>query len=40
MGWGWKNKPIKVSVKADEVFPALSLIVEIIREDGKLEKIV
>lgn len=39
--WGeWENKPIKVNIVADAAFPAHSLIVEIIQEDGKLEKIV
>lgn len=39
--WGeWENKPIKVNIVADAAFSAHSLIVEIIQEDGKLEKIV
>lgn len=34
------NKSIKANIKAGTAIPALPLIVEIIKEDGKLEKIV
>lgn len=37
---GGRNKSIKVNIKAEAASPALALIVEIMKEDGELDKIV